>query len=183
MKRPLSRREKHPPIRLRGIGLFAGLLLAPVLAGCPGSLGAGDWPAVPGGGPPGSGGAGAMSGGTGGANVVPPPPNCDAVTMYFQKEDPVNGCAGAACHGGTIFGIDLASAGVWDRLLNKPASQAGACKGMPLVNPTKPASGVLISRVAGLACGDIMPYTGDPTTPPKPDLVTCITGWVNAQLP
>ncbi len=180
MNRPFSERQDQAFSRLPSLALLASLMLVPVLAGCPGTL---DPRFLNGG------GAGGMivMGGTGGAGVAGPP--CDAPIMYFQATD-ATGCALAgACHDASgaaaLSKLNLADAGVWSRLSNVPAaSPTGTkCLGMPLVNPTRPAGGVLITRVSvvdGCGPGTLMPFGAQAVNQP---IAACITSWVNSQLP
>ena len=121
-------------------------------------------------------GAGSIDG-AGGSTV------CDAPNTTFK-----NTCGQIGCHStpGTGIPPDLASAGQWNRLVSQMATQSTggllgqSCIGMILVNPQKPASGVLFKRLTGTSCGDQMPYGVMATDQPSLD---CITSWVNSQLP
>lgn len=152
------------------LGLTGGLLL-PLLSGCPGVL---PEPAsrYDGGG---TGTGGMTGGGTGGSTVGA----CDAPTMYFQNTSATAGCGNASCHSG-IFSPNLVMPDPWSRLVGVNATLGTTCVGMPLVNPAKPADGVLIKRVGGSACGSVMPFgatTFDQAT------LDCIKSWVNSKLP
>src|SRR5215813_13652133 len=132
MSSPLPRRHT----RLLSPSLFLALAVAGVgLTGCPGSLD----PSLTGG-----------TGGTGGTSGV-----CDAPMMLFQSTDLQMGCgSNSACHGATAkeSGLDLVSAGVVARLLDKapdPASSVScSASTMPyLISNTSPAQGLMIDKL------------------------------------
>jgi hypothetical protein len=153
---------------------LAALALAAVVAsvgltGCPGSLD----PSLTGTGTGGSGG-----GGTSGV--------CDAPMMLFQSTDLQAGCgSNAACHGATAkeSGLDLVSAGVVARLLDKapdPAmSVSCSASTMPyLISNTSPAQGLMIDKLNGTpSCGAPMPYPlGNLASAQR----TCLMQWATA---
>ena len=121
-----------------------------------------------------------MSGGTGGGGTI-----CDAPKLHFESTDETLGCGTGGCHdpiSGPTNGVDLVSANVWSRLFQVPAMKGTGCMGMNLVNATKPPSGALIKRVTDQSCGplSLMPF-GQPV--PNQAIISCITDWVNSQLP
>lgn len=186
MRRFTSLRAHDVVPRFGAVGLLAGLMMIPVLAGCPGSLGSGAWQPPPGYGTSGTGGTTAPPMGTGGMMAAS---GCDAPTMYFKSTDASTGCALAgACHdamGAALSKLNLVDAGVWTRLVGVAASSTlgPKCVGMPYVNNAKPASGVLLTRVGvvdGCGAGTLMPLGSTAVNQP---ILDCITSWVNSQLP
>jgi hypothetical protein len=139
------------------------------LTGCPGSLD----PSLTGTGTGGSGGGGGTSG------------ICDAPMMLFQSTDLQTGCgSNAACHGATAkeSGLDLVSAGVVARLLDKapdPAmSVSCSASTMPyLISNTNPAQGLLLDKLSSGSCGSPMPYPLGNLPQQQRD---CLTQWANA---
>jgi hypothetical protein len=140
------------------------------LTGCPGSLD----PSLTGTGTGGSGGGGGTSG------------VCDAPMMVFQSTDLQQGCgSNAACHGATAkeSGLDLVSAGVVARLLDKapdPAMSVSCPNStMPyLISNTNPAQGLMIDKLSNPpTCGAPMPYpAGGLSSTQK----TCLLQWATA---
>ena len=163
-------------ISVRGIG-FAGLFLS-CLTGCPGSLD----PAFlqPGGIAPGG------TGGAGGDVVLMDCPDAPAKLA--------TGCSGASCHistFGPIWGDFATQDGMLaSRLINIAAKASPACNGQTkLVNPTKPASGVLFERLTTTSCTREMPPGPMEATPAqqlsdadRASLVACLKGWLTPQL-
>ncbi|MEP6653351.1 MAG: hypothetical protein ABJA82_08340 [Myxococcales bacterium] len=170
MNRPISSRRGPVVARLSTLALLAGLFVLPVLAGCPGSLGKGDWPA--GTGSPGTGGATGTGGsgtGTGGSG-----PACDAPTMVFMPK-----CSGATCHlpSPGIFPPDFSNLAALKT--TTAASSLAPCKGKPIVDPATPGMSVLVTRVTGSTCGERMPdmmidNTVKYLTQPEID---CVSSW------
>jgi len=163
------------------LGLLAGLLLLPtLLAGCPGSLGAG-FPAPPtgggstGGAPQvmGTGGApsSGSSGGSGGTVTA-----CDAPTQVFAKS-----CAIMGCHL-MLFPPDLSMATAAGLKAMIAGTSTAPCMGQNLINAANPATSPLILRVTGKTCGPQMP---DKDINPAVTYLTqtdmdCLTSWVTA---
>ena len=147
--------------------LFALSGLA-ALAGCPGSLD----PSLT----TGTGG----TGNTGGSSGV-----CDAPTMVFKLTDTQKGCgAENGCHGAVSkeSGLDLVSAGVIARLLDKAPDPTTSLSCMGVTTPylksgSSPATGLLLDKLNSGSCGLPMPYPigGLPQTERD-----CITQWANA---
>jgi hypothetical protein len=95
------------------------------------------------------------------------PPAC--VLTLFQ-----NTCGLSGCHAkGTTAQVDLASAGVADRLLDQPAENA-MCKGRTLV-ATDGSPSLLVEKLSGKPpCGAAMPLTGQLSAKDK----QCVFDWV-----
>jgi len=166
MKSSVSNGRARPTVRLPILALIAGLT-APLLAGCPGAL-EGTWPQPINGG---AGSGGASGTGTGGAGMA-----CDAETKYL-KNTTMPGCSAPGCHSGT-FKPDLTT-DPWGEMFTKNSTQ-GTCIGMPMIGPSKPASGTLFKRLSGTECGPFMPYL---QAAPDPAALECITAWANSKLP
>lgn len=151
--------------------LFALSGLA-ALAGCPGSLD----PSLT----AGTGGTGNTGGSSGGSSGV-----CDAPTMVFKSVDTLKGCGAAnGCHDAVSMesGLDLVSAGVISRLLDKtPDSTLSlSCKGITtpyLKSGSTPATGLLLDKLNSGSCGLPMPYPTGGLPQAQRD---CITQWANA---
>ena len=189
MQRPVSDGRVQVAARLSTAGLLAGLFLLPALTGCPGSLGAGNWPTASGSGGSGVSGTGGntqtgtggmQAMGTGGSTGCP----TDMPALVVQT------CGGASCHDsgpGAVWG-DFVSPGLASRLIGKPAGPLSTgCNGQTmLVNPTKPAAGVLFERLTTNTCGnppDKMPLTAVPPNPAPPaNFVDCLKAWLDPQL-
>jgi hypothetical protein len=87
-------------------------------------------------------------------------------------------CGITGCHGAKSpqAGLDLASPGVEDRLVDRTAS-TGCADGIyvPKVNPT---SGVFYQKLTDSPpCGSRMPFTGNALTDAQ---LACVANWVNA---
>jgi hypothetical protein len=137
-----------PPLPRRSSSFLGSLALAAAtlaLYGCPGELD----PSLTGG-----------TGGTGGSTV------CDAPSMVLANTDTTKGCGdNTACHGATIHegGLDLVSAGVIGRLLDKAPNPATsqACQSVTkayLISNTSPAQGLLLDKLNTGTCGSPMPF-------------------------
>ena len=165
----MTRSLARPPGRfgLRSASVFGIVALAAL--GCAGEL---DPSLLTGGG--GSGGTGNTSGA--GGTAAP----CDAPTMVFVGGN----CAQIGCHAaaGPAGGLDLASAGVAARLLDKPSATAAnpvcAANTTPyLVSGTSPATGFLLDKLKNPPpCGLQMPELGAYTA----DEATCLDSWATA---
>ena len=84
-------------------------------------------------------------------------------------------CTGGACHDASepAAGLDLASAGLPDRLMNVAS---GACTDKVLVVAGDATSSYLVEKLGPApSCGDPMPKGG---TPLSAEEVGCIEGWV-----
>lgn len=161
------RSQPRTPVALT---LSLGIACLAMLAGCPGSL-EGDFPA-PGslsgsGGMTGSGSGGMTGSGSGGSmgNV------CDAPNRIFKPT-----CGGGACHGiiSPLIAVDDPSGVLIDKMAGS------VCSETKYVNPTKPASGVLIKRLTGTDCGAQMPSLLPPLSA---DDLKCVTDWIESKLP
>ncbi|APR82425.1 Isopentenyl-diphosphate delta-isomerase [Minicystis rosea] len=84
-------------------------------------------------------------------------------------------CSGASCHGGTDNlggGLDLASAGAFERMYGHPS---GAC-GEMLISPEGPEKSLLFQKIDGTTtCGAKMPLGADPLS--TTDLA-CVRAWI-----
>jgi len=172
--------------------LCAGLLLPAILMAC--SPEATTPPAATGGrtgssgGSNGStggtnGGRGGASGGTGGNGAAA---SCPDAPMRLNA-----GCSGGQCHNPDNAGgiTDVATiAGLAGRLINVEKKIQEDCNGQTkLVNPTKPASGVLFERLSGDRCGLQMPpldarFDQQLTPTQRADLISCLKAWLEPQL-
>jgi hypothetical protein len=162
-------------VRLPVLALLVGLSL-PLLTGCPGAL-EGKWPQpITGTGTGGTGGGGTGTGGTVG---------CDAETEWLKNSTKKNasgvatGCASAGCHAAGGFLPNLTT-DPWGAMFGVNATQ-GTCVGMPMIGPSKPASGTLFKRLSSGDCGFQMPFGAAPPT--DQGAVDCITAWANSKLP
>ena len=166
------------------LGMFVGLLVA-AASGCAGDLD----PMFLTTGTAGSQGQSGTSGGagttgtagTGGGMTV-----CDAPGTIFQSTA-VGGCALGGCHDTTATGggLDLKSAGVVGRLLDKGPStntDAGAaCMAASkpyLKSGSNPATGLLLDKLAAgtTTCGTPMPQIGSLNATQK----KCLNDWATA---
>lgn len=179
MQRPVSYGRVQAAARLSTAGLLAGLFLLPALTGCPGSLGAGNWPTASGSG--GSGvqgtggntvtGTGGMGAGTGGATA-----GCDAPTQVFQTS-----CVGSVCHeAGSPFAGVFSVASTRSSLVGKASMSAAPCAGKPIIDGANPSASVLLTRIMGATCGEQMPSKlVNPNNPPlSQTAMDCVTSWV-----
>lgn len=175
MKSSVSHGRARSTARLQVLAVIAGLSV-PIFAGCPGALegtgwvkpGSGGATATGSGGATGTGGSGA---GTGGAGA------CDAETMFLKNPSVTAGCGAVGCHAAASPFGDLIT-DPWGAMFGQNA-KLGPCAGMPLINSSKPASGVLFKRLSGKECGESMPFV-QPISQPAID---CITSWANSKIP
>ncbi|HEY4185657.1 MAG TPA: hypothetical protein VGP07_11335 [Polyangia bacterium] len=161
--------------------MFGALVALPALTGCPGSL-EGDFPTAmssgsggdgsSSGGATGSGGSGSGGAvGSGGSTATV----CDAPNTVIKTS-----CATSSCHGGPQPPSLLAS-GLAGRLIGQPGSECPPSTEKNLVDSTKPASGLLLLRIAGSTCIEQMPPP--PASPLSAADQQCIVDWLNSQLP
>ncbi|HMJ14393.1 MAG TPA: hypothetical protein VK524_23415, partial [Polyangiaceae bacterium] len=98
--------------------------------------------------------------------------NCATVALTtFQSS-----CSGSVCHSSAdaSTGLDLITAGVGDRLVGVPSSQA--CGERPLIDPANPEESLLLLKLEDTPpCGSRMPLGGDPLTAEQK---ACIRTWV-----
>lgn len=189
MNRVVSPDRKPVTPNVSALGLLAGLILLPAIVGCPGTL-SGEF-ATPGG----SGGSG-MTGGTGGTDVpgtggtmvgstggsgMPGTggtsgPPCDAPNMVFKTT-----CDGAACHStGSPFGVFATDTPETGLVGKNALLSTGTCNGKPLIDTANPANSVVLIRVKGDTCGEVMPAKSiDPMAVPlTPAQIDCLTSWI-----
>jgi hypothetical protein len=152
------------------VGLFAAVLVLPLLSGCPGALGPGTYPDMGGGM-----GSGGMTGtGTGGTTVA-----CtDAVTQVIQRDKSAGGCLASDCHT-SLFPPKLAPGMLDKEMLKtlKGTSFSGPCIDQPLINTANPSASVLLKKVLGTECGTQMPFGLPALSQADKD---CIAAWVAA---
>jgi hypothetical protein len=160
------------------------VLLLPLLAACPGSLGFTYVPSTADTGSGGMEGGGGMLGSDASIAVDgadgPIPAGCADAARIIQAN-----CA--SCHTSPpspiYANLDLTSAGVASRLVGKPAytGASGECGGMGnLLDPVRlPATGILIDKInfSPTVCGSGMPYT--PAAPLSATDVACLQAWAN----
>ncbi|MEO5769579.1 MAG: hypothetical protein ABIS92_14595 [Polyangia bacterium] len=173
MNRPISSRRSPVVARLSTLALLAGLLVLPVLAGCPGSLGAGPWPdSTGGGGATGTGGN--SSPGSGGSGVAA----CDAPNMIFMPK-----CSEARCHGPAgLFPPDFSKLNALKT--TKATSSTMTCAMKLITDPATPAMTVLMARINGTTCGEQMPsklFNPDVTYLTQQE-IECVSSWVTSFL-
>ncbi len=86
-------------------------------------------------------------------------------------------CGTAACHGTNkpAQGLDLASPGLADRVVNKPGNGCGGV----LANPSYPASSLLYKKLLAMpSCGARMPINAPPLGDAQ---IACVKAWIAAQ--
>jgi len=108
---------------------------------------------------------------------------CDAPTVVLRSMDTQTGCGSeAGCHGAMLHesGLDLASAGVIARLLDKTPDPVTSvsCMGATtpyLVSGSNPARGLLIDKLSATpSCGVAQPF---PLGNLPPDQMSCLMQW------
>jgi hypothetical protein len=138
------------------------------------------------GGTTGTGGSTGLAGTTGTTGGGAGGTICDAPRLVFQSADLQRGCGSdAGCHGATLraSGLDLASAGVIARLLDKtpdPATSVScAASTMPyLISSSNPAQGLLIDKLSATpSCGTPQPF---PLGNLPADQKACLLQWATA---
>jgi hypothetical protein len=152
------------------LGALGAAWLVFAALGCAGDL---DPALFPGAGSAGSSGGGGTNGAGGSSQA------CDAPTVVFAMK-----CNQPGCHASSApsSGLDLQSAGVVARLLNKTPdpsmSLACAASTEPYLQPqSNPATGLLLDKLnAPPPCGILMPEIGMLT----PSDVTCLNAWATA---
>jgi len=135
--------------------------------------------------PGGTGGAAAVAGTSGSAGASTGDlPACVAAVFVAST---AGKCSNGICHhaGDGSGGLDLASPGVTARLLDQPASHAGASpssgcpQGDKLIDSQDPSASWLLKKLtldSGAACGAKMPLTGSLSA----DELSCLTQWVGS---
>jgi hypothetical protein len=159
------RAATNPRTVLAALALGAASL---ALYGCPGNLD----PSL-------LSGTGGTGGGAGSGAI------CDAPMMVLASTDAQKGCGdNVACHGPGIKqgGLDLVSAGVISRLLDKAPdpTKSVACQSSTkpyLISNTNPAQGLLLDKLSSGSCGSPMPYPLGNLPQQQRD---CLTQWANA---
>jgi len=111
---------------------------------------------------------------------------CDAPKVVFQSMDTLRGCGtDAGCHGAVNHesGLDLASAGVIARLLDKAPDPVTSvsCMGSTtpyLISGSNPARGLLIDKMSSTpSCGVAQPF---PLGNLPADQASCLMQWATA---
>lgn len=188
MNRVVSPDRKPVAAHVSTLGLLAGLILLPTIVGCPGTL-SGEF-VTPGGSggsvmPGGTGGttvpgSGGMTGGGTGGAVMPGTggsgPPCDAPNMVFKTT-----CDGAACHSvGSPFGVFATDTPETGLVGKNALLSTGPCNGRPLIDSANPENSVVLTRVKGMTCGEVMPAKSiDPMAVPLTQAqIDCLTSWV-----
>lgn len=165
--------------------LCVGLLIPAILMAC--SPDAATPPTSTGGRSGSSGGSngstGGTTGGTGGNGATA---SCPDAPMRLNA-----GCSGGQCHNpDNAPGMtDVATIdGLAGRLINVEKKILEDCNGQTkMVNPTKPATGVLFERLSGTSCGLQMPpldakFDQQLTPTQRADLIACLKAWLEPQL-
>jgi hypothetical protein len=129
---------------LKRIQWLALLLLPAALTGCPGELDPNEFP-------------------NGGVETS----SCADVPAQLAQR-----CGSDGCHGGAQLSanLDLKTAGVGARLLDKPAQCGGV-----LASQAAPDDSVLVKKLRGTTCGSRMPIGGQPFSSAE---VACIRTWI-----
>lgn len=129
-------------------------------------------------------GGGAPAAGTSGSTATSSEALPSCVAAIFAASN-AGKCSNGICHhaGDGSGGLDLASPGVTTRLLDQPASHAGATpndgcpQGDKLIDSQDPSASWLLKKLTldgATACGAKMPLTGSLSA----DELSCLTLWV-----
>ena len=106
---------------------------------------------------------------TAGSTATPDPAPACVVAVFKAK------CGSIGCHSSGGTQVDLVSANVERRLVDKPSSSTLLCKGRTLV--ATDGDSLLIDKITDPPpCGSPMPVTGSLTS----DERSCLTDWVSS---